>query len=112
MRCSMPFPLKSALFALDPERAHGAAIAALRLWGALGAPGASETDVSRPVTVAGIAFPNAVGLASGLDKDARAIPGLFVLGFGAVEVGTLTPRPQTGNPRPRLFRLEEDEAVI
>ena len=57
-------------------------------------------------------FPNRIGLAAGLDKDAEAIPGLFALGFGAVEVGTLTPRPQPGNPKPRLFRLAEDEAVI
>jgi dihydroorotate dehydrogenase len=62
--------------------------------------------------VAGLRFANPVGLAAGLDKDARAIPGLFALGFGAVEVGTLTPLPQPGNPRPRLFRLAEDRAVI
>lgn len=64
------------------------------------------------MTLAGLTFPNRIGLAAGLDKDAEAIPGLFALGFGAVEVGTLTPRPQPGNPRPRLFRLVEDEAVI
>ena len=107
----MDFPLRSALFALDPERAHRAAIAALRIWGAAGAPFASASDAS-PVTVAGIAFPNRVGLAAGLDKDAEAILGLFGLGFGAVEVGTLTPVAQPGNPKPRLFRLTEDQAVI
>jgi dihydroorotate dehydrogenase len=64
------------------------------------------------VTIAGVDFPNRVGLAAGLDKNAEAIPGLFALGFGSVEVGTLTPKPQPGNPRPRLFRLTEDEAVI
>lgn len=110
----MSYPLRSALFALDPETAHRATIAALRLWGTLGAPlGASSvSDASAGVRLAGIDFPNRVGLAAGLDKNAEAIAGLFGLGFGAVEVGTLTPRPQPGNPRPRLFRLVEDEAVI
>lgn len=112
----MGFPLQSALFALDAEAAHRAAIAALRLWGAAGTPFASGSDASAPVpagvTIAGVDFPNRVGLAAGLDKNAEAIPGLFALGFGSVEVGTLTPRAQPGNPRPRLFRLTEDEAVI
>lgn len=108
----MPFPFRSALFAPDAERAHRAAIRGLALWGAFGTPFASDMDGSGGVTVAGIAFPNRIGLAAGLDKDAEAIPGLFALGFGAVEVGTLTPRPQPGNPKPRLFRLSEDEAVI
>ena len=108
----MAFPLRSALFALDPERAHRAALRALGAWGALGVPFGSETDANQGVTVAGIAFPNRIGLAAGLDKDAEAIRGLFALGFGAVEVGTLTPRPQPGNAKPRLFRLEEDQAVI
>lgn len=108
----MAFPLKSALFRLDPEQAHRLAIRALAAWGGMGAHKASETDASLAVQVAGITFPNPVGLAAGLDKDAEAIPGLFALGFGSVEVGTLTPRPQPGNPKPRLFRLEEDEAVI
>jgi len=110
----MAYPLRSALFSLDAEAAHRAAIAALRMWGGMGAPFArrSETDASTGVRVAGIDFPNRVGLAAGLDKNAEAVPGLFALGFGAVEVGTLTPRPQPGNPKPRLFRLAEDEAVI
>jgi dihydroorotate dehydrogenase len=107
----MIFPPPSALFMLDPERAHRAAILALRAWGGVGAPLGVKRARSG-VTVAGIAFPNRVGLAAGLDKDAEAIAGLFGLGFGAVEVGTLTPRPQPGNPKPRLFRLTEDEAVI
>lgn len=68
--------------------------------------------VSLAVNVAGLAFPNPVGMAAGFDKDARAAAGLLGLGFGSVEVGTLTPRPQAGNPRPRLFRLVEDQAVI
>ena len=110
----MSYPLRPALFALDPETAHRATIAALRLWGTLGTPfGANSiSDESAGVRVAGIDFPNRVGLAAGLDKNAEAVAGLFALGFGAVEVGTLTPRPQPGNPRPRLFRLVEDEAVI
>jgi dihydroorotate dehydrogenase len=107
----MGFPLQSALFALDAEAAHRAAIAALRLWGAAGAPFGSGSD-GTGVTIAGLTFPNRIGLAAGLDKNAEAIPGLFALGFGSVEVGTLTPRPQPGNPKPRLFRLTEDEAVI
>lgn len=108
----MGFPLQSAIFALDAEAAHRAAIQALRLWGSLGTPFASGSDASSGVTIAGIPFPNRVGLAAGLDKNAEAIPGLFALGFGSVEVGTLTPRPQPGNPKPRLFRLTRDEAVI
>jgi dihydroorotate dehydrogenase len=108
----MVYPLKTALFALNPEAAHRAAIAALRLWGALGTPFHSKMDQNFPVTIAGVTFPNRVGLAAGLDKDAEAIRALFGLGFGSVEVGTLTPRAQPGNPRPRLFRLEEDRAVI
>ncbi|MBN8812239.1 MULTISPECIES: quinone-dependent dihydroorotate dehydrogenase [unclassified Sphingomonas] len=107
----MAYPLRSALFALDAERAHRAAIRALALWGSLGTVFRSEM-VESPVQLGGLTFPNRIGLAAGLDKDAEAIPGLFALGFGAVEVGTLTPRPQGGNPRPRLFRLPEDEAVI
>ena len=107
----MAYPLRPLLFALDAETAHHAAIAALAAWGSIGTPLANATkmDASRRVRLAGIDFPSAVGLAAGLDKDARAISGLFGLGFGAVEVGTLTPRAQPGNPRPRLFRLAEDE---
>jgi dihydroorotate dehydrogenase len=110
----MAYPLRSALFSLDAETAHRATIAALRAWGSIGTPfaGRSGSDASAAVRVAGIDFPNRVGLAAGLDKNAEAVAGLFGLGFGAVEVGTLTPRPQPGNPKPRLFRLVEDEAVI
>lgn len=104
--------LQQTVFSLDPERAHRAAIRALAGWGAIGTPLGSGPERATPVTLAGLTFPNRVGLAAGLDKDAEAIAGLFGLGFGAVEVGTLTPRPQPGNPRPRLFRLVEDEAVI
>ena len=107
----MSFPLRPALFALDPERAHRVTLGALAAWGRAGCPLAGAMPLL-PTTVAGIAFPNPVGLAAGLDKDATAIVGLGALGFGAVEVGTLTPRAQPGNPRPRLFRLAEDRAVI
>ena len=108
----MPSP-RRLLFALDAERAHGAAMAGLRAWGMAGTPFArSREDPVLATTVAGVGFANPVLLAAGLDKDARAVRGLAALGFGGVEVGTLTLRPQPGNPRPRLFRLVEDRAVI
>ncbi|MCW4463263.1 quinone-dependent dihydroorotate dehydrogenase [Sphingomonas sp. BT-65] len=99
--------LRPALFAIDPERAHRLTIRALTIAGGMGA-----VPRVRPVTIAGIEFPNPVGLAAGMDKDGEAIAGLFGLGFGAVEIGSLTPRPQSGNPKPRLFRLAEDRAVV
>lgn len=108
----MLFPLvRPALFALDAERAHRLTVAALAAWGGRGA-GAPITDSRLATRVAGVDFANPVGLAAGVDKDARAIDGFFALGFGSVEVGTLTPLPQPGNPKPRLFRLVEDRAVI
>lgn len=107
----MAFPLQTLLFAIDAERAHGLTIDMLAAWGAAGTPLAARTP-DLPVTVAGLAFPNPLGLAAGADKDGRAIAGFFGLGFGAVEIGTLTPLPQAGNPKPRLFRLVEDRAVI
>ncbi|WP_066708488.1 dihydroorotate dehydrogenase (quinone), partial [Sphingomonas adhaesiva] len=107
----MPSLLQRAIHAIDPETAHVAAIRALAAWGTAGTPMAPPAP-ALPTRVAGIDFPNPVGLAAGLDKDARAIAGLFALGFGSVEVGTLTPRAQPGNPKPRLFRLVEDRAVI
>lgn len=100
------------LFRLDPERAHDLTIAALEAWGNAGTPLAPPATGTHGITIAGIRFRNPVGLAAGVDKDARAIRGFLALGFGFVEVGTLTPRPQPGNPRPRLFRLAEDRAVI
>ena len=113
MGAAMPGSLHTILFALDAERAHRLTIDLLAAWGKTGAPfGAKRTDPILASEVAGLAFANPVGLAAGLDKDARAIAGLFALGFGAVEVGTLTPRAQPGNPRPRLFRLTQDRAVI
>lgn len=104
---------RSALFSLDPERAHNLTIDALSAWASIGAPlGAAKPTPSLRTRVAGIDFASPLGLAAGVDKDARAIDAFFALGFGSVEVGTLTPLPQGGNPRPRLFRLVEDEGVI
>ena len=109
----MSFPVRPALFAIEAERAHRLTIAALRGWGAVGAPGARRFESpTLNVRVAGIDFANPLGLAAGVDKDAEAIAGFHALGFGAVEVGTLTPLPQPGNPRPRLFRLVADRAII
>jgi dihydroorotate dehydrogenase len=103
-----------ALFALDAERAHQLTVKALSTWGGIGAPlGRSPAAYPRlATTVAGIDFANPVGLAAGVDKNGEAIAGFFGLGFGAVEIGTLTPRPQAGNAKPRLFRLVEDRGVV
>jgi dihydroorotate dehydrogenase len=95
---------------MDAERAHDTALALLRL-GLAGRADATD-DPSLAVTVLGRSFTNPIGLAAGFDKNAVAAPALMRLGFGLVETGTVTPRPQSGNPRPRLFRLEEDRAVI
>lgn len=109
----MSFALQPFLFAIDAERAHKLTIAMLSLWGGGTAPLAVDQRASTlGTTVAGIDFPNPLGLAAGADKDGRAIDGFLALGFGAVEIGTLTPLPQSGNPKPRLFRLVEDRAVI
>ena len=96
-------------FALDAERAHGLALAALKLMprGKAKPPGGTLT-----IEVAGIVFPNPLGIAAGFDKDAEVPDALLGLGFGFAEVGSITPLPQEGNPRPRLFRLAEDRAVI
>ncbi|OWK32889.1 dihydroorotate dehydrogenase (quinone) [Sphingomonas mucosissima] len=105
--------MRPALFALDAERAHRLTIRGLALWGRMGAPGGqSVSDPILATTVAGLNFANPLGVAAGIDKDGEAVTGLHALGFGAVEVGTLTPLPQPGNPKPRLFRLVEDQAVI
>src|SRR4029450_5146041 len=105
------YPLvRPLIFALDAERAHRLTINALK-WRPVprsGPAGASPLAIR----VAGLDFPNPLGLAPGFDKDAEGFGQAFGLGFGFVEVGTLTPRPQAGNPRPRLFRLAEDQAVI
>jgi dihydroorotate dehydrogenase len=101
------------LFALDPERAHDLGLKAMETAYRLGLnPLLTLKPRSLPVTVCGIEFPNPVGLAAGLDKNGAHIDAMASLGFGFVEVGTVTPRPQPGNPKPRMFRLPEHEAVI
>ena len=110
----VPYALtRPFLFGLDPERAHDLALGSMALlqntpaqclW--------SQPRVDDPVTVAGLRFPNRVGLAAGLDKNGRCIDGLGAMGFGFIEVGTVTPKAQKGNPRPRLFRLPGRQALI
>jgi dihydroorotate dehydrogenase len=95
---------------LDPETAHGLALAVLR--SGLAGTDRRPDDPAIGVSALGLSFANPIGLAAGFDKDVTAVRGLARLGFGLIEVGTLTPRPQAGNPRPRLFRLAEDRAVI
>ncbi|QZD91555.1 quinone-dependent dihydroorotate dehydrogenase [Qipengyuania xiapuensis] len=99
---------RPALFSLDPERAHGLTLKALKLSPRRGPAHAGALAT----TVAGIEFPNPLGMAAGFDKDAEVPDELLGLGFGFAEVGSITPRPQAGNPKPRLFRLVEDRAVI
>ncbi|HEX8127334.1 MAG TPA: quinone-dependent dihydroorotate dehydrogenase [Allosphingosinicella sp.] len=104
------YPLVRPLaFALDAERAHRLTIRALK---ALPPGEPAREDPRLAVRVAGLDFPNPVGLAAGFDKDAEVHRQMLGFGFGAVEIGTLTPLAQPGNPRPRLFRLAEDQAVI
>ncbi|MEE2824510.1 MAG: quinone-dependent dihydroorotate dehydrogenase [Pseudomonadota bacterium] len=98
------------LHALPPELAHDVAIAGLQVLGAL--PGIIRPHESVSRKLFGCEFVNPIGLAAGLDKNAKAVAGLARLGFGFVEVGTVTPRPQPGNPQPRLFRLPEHQALI
>jgi dihydroorotate dehydrogenase len=100
---------RPALFLLDGEDAHRLTIAGLRLMPASSPP---RSDPVLAMRVAGIDFPTPVGLAPGFDKNAEAPHAMFGFGFGFVEIGTVTPLPQAGNPRPRLFRLAEDRAVI
>lgn len=97
------------LFKLDPERAHTLAIGALKL---MPAWRPALVDPRLSIALWDLAFANPIGLAAGFDKNAEVVEALLSLGFGFVEVGTVTPRPQAGNPKPRLFRLTEDQAVI
>ncbi len=99
-----------ALGLIDPETAHGLALAALRM--GLGGRETARPDPILTTRLAGMVLDNPVGLAAGFDKDARGPAALLRAGFGFVECGTTTPRPQAGNPRPRMFRLREDRAVI
>ena len=105
--------LKPFLFRLDAERAHDLTLKSLQLVNKFKLAWLfGKTPVCAPRQVMGLAFPNAVGLAEGLDKNAACIDGLAALGFGFIEVGTVTPRPQPGNPKPRLFRVAEAEGII
>jgi dihydroorotate dehydrogenase len=105
--------LRPLLFQLDAELAHDLSLASLRLAERLALlklyPAA---PACQPRRVMGIDFPNPVGLAAGLDKNARVIDGMAALGFGFIEVGTVTPLPQPGNPKPRLFRLPEAQGIV
>ena len=105
--------LKAGLFQLDAESAHHVTMRGLKLAEKAGLlrllPPLLEAS---PVTVAGLRFPNRVGLAAGLDKAGQCVDGFGAMGFGHVEIGTLTPRPQPGNPQPRLFRIPEREAIV
>jgi dihydroorotate dehydrogenase len=100
------------LFSLDPETAHNLTLPALKNAAACGLTALVGKPAPDPRTVMGITFPNPVGLAAGLDKDGAYIDGLAALGFGFIEVGTVTPRAQPGNPKPRIFRLPQANAVI
>ena len=100
------------LFSLDPESAHDITLSGLRTSAKLGLAHWLPKPASDPLTVMGIRFPNPVGLAAGLDKDGACIDGLAALGFGFIEIGTVTPRAQPGNPKPRMFRLPQANALI
>lgn len=104
--------VRRALFITDPETAHGLALEALRLGHGVGATSLLCKTISQPVTVMGLEFPNPVGMAAGMDKNGDYIDALGSVGFGFVEVGTVTPRPQAGNPKPRVFRIEKANAMI
>jgi len=105
--------LRKALFSLPPETAHHFSLKSLHYLNKVGLvkPFAKQTQ-TQTISVMGLEFSNQVGLAAGLDKDGEYIDALAALGFGFIEVGTVTPRPQVGNPAPRLFRLPQSEAII
>jgi len=110
--------IRPLIYRFTPEQAHHLTLNALKLAGVGGIPAwvtrrlFSCGKYNYPVSVMGLNFPNVLGMAAGYDKDAEAYEGLACLGFGHIEVGTVTPKPQPGNPQPRLFRLVEDQAVI
>jgi dihydroorotate dehydrogenase len=110
----MLYPLiRKFFFSLDAEDAHGIGMRGVSALSCSGLAGVLAKPVPAcPVEVMGIKFPNPVGLAAGLDKNGDHIDGLAALGFGFLEIGTITPRPQPGNPRPRLFRIPEKQAII
>jgi dihydroorotate dehydrogenase len=100
--------IRPVLFSLDPERAHRLALDALRVMGHVPSP----RNRGEPLELMGLRFPNRVGLAAGFDKNAEALEGLGRLGFGFLEIGTVTPRPQPGQQKPRLFRVPQSHALI
>ena len=105
--------LRPLLFSLDPETAHTQTLKLLKLAQLTGLSALSKaSSVDKPLTVMGLRFKNPLGLAAGLDKNGDYIDALAELGFGFIEIGTVTPRPQPGNPKPRLFRLPEQQAII
>lgn len=104
--------LRPLIFRLDPETAHTLTLKTLDMAYKTGLLGRPITESSKSIDVMGLKFPSVVGLAAGLDKNGDYIDALAALGFGSIEIGTVTPRPQPGNPRPRLFRLPEAEAII
>ena len=110
----VPYALtRPFLFGLDPEQAHDLTLGALaRIQHTPLVCAVQQTRVDDPVVVAGLRFPNRVGLAAGLDKNGRCIDGFGAMGFGFIEVGTVTPKAQPGNPKPRMFRLPEAQALI
>jgi dihydroorotate dehydrogenase len=103
---------KPFLFQLEAERTHDLTLKSLKLSEKLGLLNLCSTPSCEPREVMGLSFPNPVGLAAGLDKNGAVIDGMAALGFGFVEVGTVTPRPQSGNPKPRLFRLPDAQGII
>lgn len=105
--------LRPALFSLDPELAHTVTLKLLNLTYKTGLSALTKAQSdNKPLTVMGLDFKNPVGLAAGMDKNGDYIDALAALGFGFIEIGTVTPRPQPGNPKPRLFRLPEHQAII
>lgn len=110
----LPYSLaRSILFNLDPETAHELTMSSLaRTQGTPLSLAYCASRVNDPIELAGLTFPNRIGLAAGLDKNARCIDGLAAMGFGFVEVGTVTPKAQSGNPKPRMFRLPDAHALI
>ena len=104
--------MKPWLFRLDAETAHTLTVKMMVIAHKLGMLKSVVTTPQQPRNVMGLTFPNALGLAAGMDKSASAVEAWGAIGFGSIEVGTLTPRPQPGNPKPRLFRLPEHEALI
>lgn len=104
--------LRPMLFAMDAETAHEFTLSSLETLKSVGLLPPSRPHAGREVTLAGLRFPNPIGLAAGLDKNAAHLDALGAFGFGFMEVGTVTPRPQPGNPKPRMFRIPEHRAVV